>query len=208
MSQHNATFKAYFISDGSLSFEGLICCHYAHIRNNLSSDDAIDMSKWFNMYSKQARIYDAKAKGQAKKAWNELVFVKAPTSKKRSYFVANTGKEAIQEILRLGKKTGPAAAAAFDEDSIDFDEEELQRKLLQLQLNSSNDESPDFAVQVRSAKKIISSIGEVKGAKSCHKSVSLNTYRLGLFGLNMLWKYGSKNSLAFQIQSSCDTMHD
>ncbi|KAI8330271.1 hypothetical protein BD560DRAFT_61833 [Blakeslea trispora] len=101
MSQHNAIIKAYFGSteDNALSFEGFIRCHFLHIRNSLGSDCSTEFGKWFGMYCEQAKLHDIKIiRGQAKKAWNELVIPKTPTSKKRSYFVANVGEEV--EVLK------------------------------------------------------------------------------------------------------------
>ncbi|KAI8375512.1 hypothetical protein BD560DRAFT_488687 [Blakeslea trispora] len=71
------------------------------------------------------------------------------------------------------------------------------------ELNALKDCRLDFAVQVHVAKKIACSIGEVKGAKFSPKNISIDTYRLGIFGLNMLWKYQLKRSLVFQVQGIC-----
>ncbi|KAI8330273.1 hypothetical protein BD560DRAFT_61896 [Blakeslea trispora] len=72
-------------------------------------------------------------------------------------------------------------------------------KILFSELSALKDCRPDFAVKVQANNTIINSIGEIKGTKSCPESVALDTYRLGIFGMNMLWKYQLKNSMLFQV---------
>ena len=73
-------------------------------------------------------------------------------------------------------------------------------KIFFSKLGASKDCSTDFVVQVQGNERIINSISNIKGAKACPESVARNTYRFGLFGLNMIWKYESKSSSVFQIQ--------
>ncbi|OBZ80400.1 hypothetical protein A0J61_11551, partial [Choanephora cucurbitarum] len=61
---------------------------------------------------------------------------------------------------------------------------------------------PDYIVEVGTGEDdlIVNLVAEVKGENSKKSGVSLDTYRLGLFGLHMLWKYKLKNSLVLQVE--------
>ncbi|KAI8328657.1 hypothetical protein EDC96DRAFT_530294 [Choanephora cucurbitarum] len=171
-------------------------------------------------------------------------------------------KEKFGEVKSMTESTRKQLEDALEDFDDDDNDEEMERMLLQLQLNSSSDESrvvkvllsmfqhmteekeavdemrlqsgvvssfcqlfklsrkhdifgcnkilfselsalkdcrPDFAVKVQANNTIINSIGEIKGTKSCPESVALDTYRLGIFGMNMLWKYQLKNSMVFHV---------
>ncbi|KAI8363879.1 hypothetical protein BD560DRAFT_176471 [Blakeslea trispora] len=61
---------------------------------------------------------------------------------------------------------------------------------------------PDYVVSVGASDEdeVINVIGEIKGEEGRLDYVSLDTYRLGVFGLHSLWRYNLKNTLCFQVK--------
>ncbi|KAI8348830.1 hypothetical protein EDC96DRAFT_567606 [Choanephora cucurbitarum] len=58
---------------------------------------------------------------------------------------------------------------------------------------------PDFVVQIQGQDNPFNVAIEIKEAKASKEKCYLDTYRLGLFGLKMLWEYKLENSLVIQV---------
>ncbi|KAI8377277.1 hypothetical protein BD560DRAFT_390629 [Blakeslea trispora] len=57
---------------------------------------------------------------------------------------------------------------------------------------------PDIIVEVVSPKALVNVVGEVKCASAPKESVALDLFRLGVFGVEMLFEYNLKSSIVFQ----------
>ncbi|KAI8329287.1 hypothetical protein EDC96DRAFT_529549 [Choanephora cucurbitarum] len=58
---------------------------------------------------------------------------------------------------------------------------------------------PDFVVRVQGQNDLFNVAIEIKEAKASKEKCYLDTYRLGLFGLKMLWEHKLENSLVIQV---------
>ena len=58
---------------------------------------------------------------------------------------------------------------------------------------------PDFVVQVQGQDTLYNVAIEIKEGKASKEKCHLDTYRLGLFGLKMLWEHKLENSLVIQV---------
>ncbi|OBZ80802.1 hypothetical protein A0J61_11150 [Choanephora cucurbitarum] len=118
--------------------------------------------------------------------WDHMTIKKKQSSEMRlqSGVVA-----AVCNIFRLTKAHDPHGC-----NSILFDCDALKRC------------RPEFVVEVDNEESFVNVAGEIKGEKSCPERLALGVYRLGVFGLHMLWKSRMKNSLVFQAEGIIQAM--